>query len=94
MDFLQLQKFTNLQNNIHVKTNEMKYKIYLDDERTPNDKDWVIVRNYGQFIKKISDIGLENIDIISFDHDLGDTAVEEYYRNVIKINNLPNIASH
>jgi hypothetical protein len=84
MDFLQLQKFTNLQNNIHVKTNEMKYKIYLDDERTPNDKDWVIVRNYGQFIKKISDIGLENIDMISFDHDLGDTAVEEYYRNVIK----------
>ena len=61
----------------------MKYKIYLDDERTPNDKDWIVVRNYGQFIKKILDIGLDNIDVISFDHDLGDTAVEEYYTNVM-----------
>jgi hypothetical protein len=61
----------------------MKYKIYLDDERTPNDKDWIVVRNYGQFIKKISELGLENIDVISFDHDLGDTAVEEYYTNVM-----------
>jgi len=61
----------------------MKYKIYLDDERTPNDKDWTIVRNYGQFIKKISEIGLENVAVISFDHDLGDTAVEEYYTNVM-----------
>lgn len=61
-----------------------KNKIYLDDERTPVEKDWMIVRNYGQFIKKISELGLENIDVISFDHDLGDTAVEEYYNNVMK----------
>jgi len=61
----------------------MRYKIYLDDERTPNDKTWIVVRNYGQFIKMVSDIGLENISTISFDHDLGDTAIEEYYNNVM-----------
>jgi len=61
----------------------MKYKIYLDDERTPNDKTWIVVRNYGQFIKMVSDIGLENISTISFDHDLGDTAIEEFYNNVM-----------
>jgi hypothetical protein len=55
----------------------MKYKIYLDDERTPNDKTWIVVRNYDQFIQKISELGFDNIDIISFDHDLGDTTIEE-----------------
>ena len=46
----------------------MKYKIYLDDERTPNDKDWIIVRNYGSFIKKVNDLGLDNgvIKILKF----------------------------
>jgi len=80
----QVQKSIKVLNNIIEKIEDMRYKIYLDDERTPEEKNWTIVRNYGQFIKKISDIGLENIDVISFDHDLGDTAVEEYYRNVIK----------
>lgn len=61
----------------------MGYKIYLDDERTPNDKDWIVVRNYGQFVKKISELGFDNIDVISFDHDLGDTAIEEFYNNVL-----------
>jgi hypothetical protein len=84
MGFQLSQKFIRQLNNTIETTNEMKFKIYLDDERIPNDKDWLIVKNYGQFIKKISDVGLENIDVISFDHDLGDTAVEEYFRNVIK----------
>ena len=61
----------------------MTYKIYLDDERTPNDDKWIVVRNYGQFIKKISELGLDNIKVISFDHDLGDTAIEEFYNNVM-----------
>lgn len=61
----------------------MRYKIYLDDERTPNDKTWTVVRNYGEFIKKVFNVGIENISIISFDHDLGDTAIEEYYNNVM-----------
>lgn len=61
----------------------MGYKIYLDDERIPDDKNWIVVRNYGQFIKQITELGLDNIDVISFDHDLGDTAIEEFYNNVM-----------
>ena len=57
-------------------------KIYLDDVRTPVDKDWIIVRDYEQFVSKIQDIGLENIEIISLDHDLGDTAMSEWRKNV------------
>ena len=57
-------------------------KIYLDDVRTPVDKDWTIVRDYEQFVSKIQDIGLENIELISLDHDLGDTAMAEWHKNV------------
>ena len=57
-------------------------KIYLDDVRTPIDKDWIIVRNYDEFISKVKEIGLENIELISLDHDLGDTAMTEWHRNV------------
>ena len=57
-------------------------KIYLDDVRTPVDKDWIIVRDYEQFVSKLQDIGLENIEIISLDHDLGDTAMSEWRKNV------------
>ncbi len=59
-----------------------KIKIYLDDVRTPNDKDWIVVRNYDQFVSRIKLHGLENIEVISLDHDLGDKAMEEYYTNV------------
>lgn len=59
-----------------------KVRIYLDDVRTPVDKDWVVVRNYDQFVANIMHIGLENIETISFDHDLGETAMKEYYTNV------------
>lgn len=61
-----------------------KVKIYLDDMRTPVDKNWVVVRDYGQFVSKVSEVGLENIEVISLDHDLGDTAMGEYFRNVAK----------
>jgi hypothetical protein len=61
----------------------MKKNIYLDDVRTPIDKDnWVIVRNFDQFVTTVSEIGLENIEMISLDHDLGDTAMKEYFNNV------------
>ncbi len=59
-----------------------KIKVYLDDVRTPNDKDWIVVRNYDQFVSRIKLHGLENIEVISLDHDLGDKAMEEYYTNV------------
>lgn len=57
-------------------------RIYLDDVRTPVEKDWVVVRNYDQFVSAVIYHGLENIKTISFDHDLGDTAMQEYYNNV------------
>mgnify|MGYP006195138451 CR=1 FL=1 len=42
-----------------------KVKIYLDDVRTPVEKDWIVVRNYDQFVSQVMYIGLENIDLIS-----------------------------
>ena len=64
--------------------NNMKppYRIYLDDVRTPTGDNWIVVRNYDEFVIKVDEIGLENIDIISLDHDLGDTAMKEYFDNV------------
>ena len=60
----------------------MKSKIYLDDVRTPIQGDWVVVRNYDEFVKKVEEIGLDNIEIISLDHDLGETAMNEWHKNV------------
>jgi hypothetical protein len=58
------------------------HKIYLDDVRTPHDKEWVVVRNYDEFVSVVKELGLENIDVISLDHDLGDTAMSEWKNNV------------
>jgi len=62
----------------------MKYNIFLDDVRTPitSNIKWVIVRSYDEFVSKITELGLENIKLISLDHDLGDTAMEEWHNNV------------
>ena len=60
----------------------MKMKIYLDDVRTPVNPDWVVVRSYDEFVGKVRELGFENIDVISLDHDLGDTAMNEYFNNV------------
>jgi len=62
----------------------MKYNIYLDDVRTPITSNirWVIVRSYDEFVSKINELGLENIKLISLDHDLGDTAIKEWHNNV------------
>ena len=62
----------------------MKYNIYLDDVRTPITSNirWVIVRSYDEFVSKITELGLENIKLISLDHDLGDTAIKEWHDNV------------
>jgi hypothetical protein len=64
----------------------MKYNIFLDDVRMPEDcvsymrdprytsLNWIIVRDFEDFvhqIKSLIDSGLE-IDHISFDHDLAD----------------------
>ncbi len=62
----------------------MKHRIYLDDVRTPIDKDQIVVRNYEEFIQKVTSIGLENIELISLDHDLGDSDMREWYYGVVK----------
>ena len=56
--------------------------IYLDDVRTPVDPKWVVVRSYEEFVDKVTEIGLENIQQISLDHDLGPSAMMEWHRNV------------
>lgn len=63
--------------------NNMK-QIYLDDIRTPKPEtgDWVVVRNYDEFVAKVTEIGLDNIKLISLDHDLGDSAMKEWHTNV------------
>ena len=62
----------------------MKYKIYLDDVRTPIDQTWVVVRSYEEFVNKVNEIGLENIEFISLDHDLGDSAMDEWLYRTTK----------
>lgn len=60
-----------------------KTQIYLDDVRTPIDtENWVVVRNYDEFVNAVQTIGLTNISLISLDHDLGSTAMDEYFNNV------------
>ena len=61
-----------------------KKRLYLDDVRTPIGTDWVIVRNYDQFVSTIRLYGLEKFEVISLDHDLGDESMIEYYTNVKK----------
>lgn len=61
---------------------EKKLRLYLDDVRTPNDNEWIVVRDYESFVNQIRLNGLENFDLISLDHDLGDGAMKEYYTNV------------
>jgi len=59
--------------------------------RTPKPSDirwfvstpeWTVVRSYKEFVAKITEIGLENIELISLDHDLGDSAIKEWQTNV------------
>ncbi len=68
--------------------NNLPVRIYLDDVRTPHPDpiggDWIVVRNYDEFVQKVDEIGLDKIHTISLDHDLGDTAIQEYYDNVKK----------
>ena len=71
---------------------EGKYNLFLDDFRNLSDahaylpipeyctEEWVIVRNYDEFVKYISENGIP--DIISFDHDLADV----HYEHVPEIN--------
>lgn len=57
-------------------------RIYLDDVRTPTEKGWTVVRSFEEFVKKVEEIGLKSIELISLDHDLGESAMWEYHNNV------------
>jgi len=59
-----------------------KKRLYLDDVRTPKDNDWIVVRNYDQFVSNIRLNGLGSYEVISLDHDLGEESMIEYYTNV------------
>ena len=59
-----------------------KKRLYLDDVRTPIGDEWVVVRNYDEFVAQIKMNGLGNFEVISLDHDLGEGAMVEYYTNV------------
>lgn len=61
--------------------NEKMY-LYLDDVRIPTEGNWEVVRNYDEFVSHIKLNGLENYEVISLDHDLGESAMQEYYTNV------------
>ena len=59
-----------------------RMRLYLYDIRTPVDDDWIVVRNYDEFVAQIKLRGLGNFEVISLDHDLGEGAMVEYYTNV------------
>ena len=68
-----------------------KMRLYLDDVRTPKDPNnewvdgipqWEVVCNYDEFVAHIQLNGLDAYEVISLDHDLGDSAMNEYYNNV------------
>ena len=64
-----------------MKTN--KLWLYLDDQRSPKEKKWQVVKNYDEFVSHINLNGLERYELISLDHDLGDSSINEYYNNVL-----------
>lgn len=57
-------------------------RLYLDDVRTPKDSGWEVVTSYDEFVKHIQLNGLDAYEVISLDHDLGLTAMDEYFNNV------------
>lgn len=63
--------------------------IYLDDTRTPLEhptgKEWIVVRDYDQFIDLVTKTGLNNVELISLDHDLGPLAIRHFFDNT-KVN--------
>ena len=72
-------------------TNQEQHKhyIYLDDVRVPVkvhewEQDWVLVRSYDEFVDKITELGLENIELITLDHDLGPQSTRHFLKSTTK----------
>ena len=71
----------------HTKGNTTMAKraLYLDDVRTPTTplpgyENWEVVRNYDEFTDWITKNGVP--DFISFDHDLADEHMNDYFQQV------------
>ena len=60
-----------------------KITLYLDDIRIQKDSSWQVVKDYTEFISHIRLNGLENYELISLDHDLGEQAMDEFYNNAL-----------
>lgn len=75
----------------------LRTTLYLDDVRTPtetlpNAHPWVVVRDYDSFVEHINSHGIP--DVISFDHDLADEHMADYYSQVLENNyQIPNYDS-
>lgn len=66
----------------------MKKALYLDDQRTPTTtingyEPWAVVRNYDEFVAWITENGVP--DLISFDHDLAEEHIEDYFKQKLSI---------
>jgi len=64
-----------------------RISLYLDDTRTPIDTipgyhPWNIVRNYNEFTEWIIKNGIP--DLISFDHDLAEEHINDYYKQLLE----------
>jgi hypothetical protein len=60
-----------------------KISLYLDDVRIPTDDSWQVVKDYTELVSHIRLNGLENYEVISLDHDLGEQAMDEFYNNAL-----------
>lgn len=58
--------------------------IFLDDIRIPLSDDWIVVKNYAQFIELFDTITLDDVKLISLDHDLGETINEKTGYDIAK----------
>lgn len=68
---------------------DFKHALYLDDLRTPTEapeghEPFRVVRNYDQFVSYIETYGIP--DLISFDHDLADEHMNDWFANQAKGN--------
>jgi len=66
---------------------KLKTCLYLDDVRVPTQQlpgyePWNVVKNYNEFVDYITKHGVP--DFISFDHDLAEEHMDDYYKQLIE----------
>lgn len=58
----------------------MSKVLFLDDERTPRDDSWNVVRTYSDFVRTVKSTPYSEFSFVSFDHDLGEDPVLRKYK--------------